>query len=41
MGMSERDARDPEDDDKPGFIHGGSASLSLGNWSEAPLENLT
>jgi len=33
--MSERDARGPEDDDKPSFIRGGSASSLVGSWSGA------
>ena len=41
MGMSERDARGPEDNDKPGFILGESASSPVENWSDAPTANLT
>ena len=33
--MSERDARGPEEHDKPGFILGGSVSSSVENWSGA------
>jgi hypothetical protein len=36
MRMSERDARGPEDDDKPSLILGGSASSPVENWSGAP-----
>ena len=36
MIMSERDARGPEDDDKPSFILGGSVSSPVENWSDAP-----
>jgi len=32
MGMSERDARGPEDDDKPSFILGGSAWSPVEKW---------
>jgi hypothetical protein len=35
--MSERDARGPEDDDKPSFILGGSVSSLVENWSGAPI----
>ena len=35
MRMSERDARGPEDNDKAGFILGGSASSPVENWSGA------
>ena len=35
MGMSERDARGPEDHDKPSFILGGSVSSPVENWSGA------
>jgi len=41
MLMSERDARGPEDDDKPSFIHGGSVSSLVENWSDAPPASLT
>ena len=37
MRMSERDARGLEDDDKPGFILGGSASSPVENRSGALL----
>jgi len=36
MLMSAQDARGPEDDDKPSFILGGSASSPVENWSGAP-----
>jgi len=35
MLMSERDARGPEEHDKPSFILGGSVSSPVGNWSGA------
>ena len=35
MPMSERDARGPEDDDKPSFILGGSVSSPVENRSGA------
>jgi len=46
MSMSERDARGPEDNDKPGFILGESASSPVENWSGArparlPHPNIT
>ena len=34
--MSERDARGPEDDDKPSFILGGSVSSPVEIWRDAP-----
>ena len=37
MPMSERDARGPEDDDKPSFILGRSVWSPVGNWSGALL----
>jgi len=35
------DARGPEDNDKPGFILGGSAWSPVENWSDTPPVNLT
>jgi hypothetical protein len=37
FAMSERDARGPEDDDKPGFILGGSVSSPVQTWSREPV----
>jgi hypothetical protein len=34
--VAHRDARGPEDDDKPSFILGGSVPSSVNNWSDAP-----
>jgi hypothetical protein len=36
MRMSERDARGPEDNDKPGFILGGSVTSPVNSRSDAP-----
>ena len=38
--VAHRDARGPEDNDKPGFILGGSASSPVENWSGAPSARL-